>query len=63
MSSNPESLLSLILAGIGNASTTVSTNMVSLSLSVLSLIKVTLTISDIALERKARGQTIRHSVA
>lgn len=63
MSSNPESLRSLILAGIADAFTTVSTNMVSLSLSVLSLIKVTLTISDIALERKARGQTIRHSVA
>lgn len=51
--------LSLILAGAD--AITVLTDLVSSFF--LSLIKVTLTISGTALERKARGQTIRLSVA
>lgn len=52
--------LSLILAGAD--AITVLTDLVSFFF-FLSLIRVTLTISGTALERKARGQTIRLSVA
>lgn len=63
VSPNPESPCCLILAGIADAVTTVLSDVLSLSLYLFSLIKVTLTISGIASERKARGQTIRLSVA